>query len=143
VDAMTELRVWLDLNNCVPVSFDICKEPHHRVLVRVVFAEDHIANAFKREFARWWLAPLYWTDLSPIDLTSPPNASAQARASLSILNSRRHVTVSSSVMHRNTSGSKRWLSSHSLMRDMIVDSPSRSHRITTAYNIRVFYSVFS
>jgi len=51
-DAMTELRLWLDHNNYVPVSFDICKERHHRVLVRVVFAEDHIANAFKREFAR-------------------------------------------------------------------------------------------
>jgi hypothetical protein len=52
VDAITELRVWLDHNNYVPVSFEICKERHHRVIVRVVFAEDHIANAFKREFAR-------------------------------------------------------------------------------------------
>ena len=52
VDAMNELRVWLDLNNYVPVSFEICKERHKRVLVRVVFAEDHIANAFKRQFAR-------------------------------------------------------------------------------------------
>ena len=51
-DAMTELRVWLDHNNYVPVSFEICKERHHRVIVRVVFAEDHIDNAFKREFAR-------------------------------------------------------------------------------------------
>jgi hypothetical protein len=38
VDAMTELRVWLDHNNYVSVSFDICKERHHRVIVRVVFA---------------------------------------------------------------------------------------------------------
>jgi len=52
VDAMTELRVWLDHNNYVPVSFDICKERQQSVLVRVVFAEDHMADAFQREFVR-------------------------------------------------------------------------------------------
>ena len=51
-DAMNELRVWLDLNNYVPVSFEICKERQQSVLVRVVFAEHHIADAFKRDFAR-------------------------------------------------------------------------------------------
>ena len=51
-DAMNELRVWLDHNNYVPVSFDISKEREQRVLVRVVFAEDDIADAFQREFAR-------------------------------------------------------------------------------------------
>jgi hypothetical protein len=51
-DAMSELRVWLDHNNYVPVSFDISKEREQRVLVRVVFAEDDIADAFQREFAR-------------------------------------------------------------------------------------------
>jgi hypothetical protein len=34
---MTELRVWLDRNNYVPVSFDIMKQPRG-VLVRMVFA---------------------------------------------------------------------------------------------------------
>ena len=41
--AMSELRVWLDHNNYVPVSFDICKEQQQNVLVRVVFAEDDVA----------------------------------------------------------------------------------------------------
>ena len=50
-DAMTELRVWFDHNNYVPVSFDICKE-RQGVLVRLVFAEDSVADAFKREFTR-------------------------------------------------------------------------------------------
>jgi hypothetical protein len=37
-DPMTELRVWLDHNNYVPVSFEICKERQPSVLVRVVFS---------------------------------------------------------------------------------------------------------
>jgi hypothetical protein len=49
--AMSELRIWLDHNACVPVSFDISKE-RRGVLVRVVFADDHVANVFRREFAR-------------------------------------------------------------------------------------------
>jgi hypothetical protein len=43
-------------------------------------------------------------------LTSPPNISAQAAASLSILNSRQNVAVSSSVVHRKTSVRMRRLS---------------------------------
>ena len=50
-DAMTELRVWLDHNDIVPVSFDISKE-RRGVLVRMTFAEDHAAEEFKRTFAR-------------------------------------------------------------------------------------------
>ena len=50
-DAMTELRVWLDHNNHVPVSFDI-KRQQRGVLVRIVFAEEDAAEQFERRFAR-------------------------------------------------------------------------------------------
>ena len=50
-DAMTELRVWLDHNNYVPVSFDI-KRQRRGVLVRIVFADDGAAEQFERRFAR-------------------------------------------------------------------------------------------
>ena len=48
---MSELRIWLDHNDYVPVSFDISKE-RRGVLVRLVFADDHMADVFKREFGR-------------------------------------------------------------------------------------------
>jgi hypothetical protein len=78
--------------------------------------------------------------LSPTDLTSPSNARAQAIASLSDLNSKRHVTVASSVLHRKASGSKRWASSHSRIRAIIVDNSSCPRRISTTYNMPLLYS---
>ncbi len=78
--------------------------------------------------------------LSPSDLTSPSNARAQAIASLSDLNSKRHVTVASSVLHRKASGSKRWASSHSRIRAIIVDNSSCPRRISTTYNMPLLYS---
>ena len=78
--------------------------------------------------------------LSPRDLTSPSNACAQAIASLSDLNSKRHVTVASSVLHRKASGSKRWASSHSRTRAIIVDNSSCPRRISTTYNMPLLYS---
>ena len=50
-DAMGELRVWLDHYDHVPVSFDISKKKAG-VLVRIVFADEPAAKAFKRSFAR-------------------------------------------------------------------------------------------
>lgn len=50
-DAMGELRVWLDHHDYVPVCFDISKKKPG-VLVRIVFADDLAAKAFKRSFAR-------------------------------------------------------------------------------------------
>src|ERR1700704_3212360 len=81
--------------------------------------------------------------LSPSDLTSPSNARAQAIASLSDLNSKRHVTVASSVLHRKASGSKRWASSHSRIRAIIVDNSSCPRRISTTYNMPLLYSGMS
>jgi hypothetical protein len=51
-DAMGELRVWLDHNNCVPVSFDVIRAQRRLIVVRVVFAENHMADIFQREFGR-------------------------------------------------------------------------------------------
>jgi len=78
--------------------------------------------------------------LSPSDFTSPSNVRAQAIASLSDLNSKRHVTVASSVLHRKASGSKRWASSHSRIRAIIVDNSSCPRRISTTYNMPLLYS---
>jgi hypothetical protein len=50
--ALAELRIWLDQNDCVPLSFDITKLPTGGVVVQVQFSEDAMAKAFKREFAR-------------------------------------------------------------------------------------------
>ena len=50
-DAMGALRIWLDHNDCVPVSFDVVRaNPRGVVVVRIVFADDQMANAFLREF---------------------------------------------------------------------------------------------
>jgi hypothetical protein len=49
-DAMGELRIWLDRHNYVPVSFDITREEGGALLVRIVFSEDHMAEAFLRDF---------------------------------------------------------------------------------------------
>ena len=51
-DAMAELRIWLDHNDCVPVSFDIRRLPTGALRVRVQFSDDALAEAFEREFAR-------------------------------------------------------------------------------------------
>jgi hypothetical protein len=51
-DAMAELRIWLDHNNCVPLSFDISKLPSGGIRVRVEFSDDAMADAFEREFGR-------------------------------------------------------------------------------------------
>jgi hypothetical protein len=51
-DAMAELRIWLDHNNCVPLSFDISKLPTGGIRVNVEFSDDVMAARFKREFGR-------------------------------------------------------------------------------------------
>jgi hypothetical protein len=51
-DAMAELRIWLDHNNCVPFSFDISKLASGGIRVRVEFSDDAMADAFEREFGR-------------------------------------------------------------------------------------------
>ena len=50
-DAMGELRVWLDHNDYVPVSFEISKQKPG-VLVRMIFADARAGEGFKRTFAR-------------------------------------------------------------------------------------------
>ena len=48
-DAMDEMREWLDRHDCVPVSFDITRG-RGALLANVVFKEDHVAEAFLRDF---------------------------------------------------------------------------------------------
>jgi len=51
-DAMAELRIWLDQNDCVPLSFDIRRLPSGALRVWGEFSGDATAEAFEREFAR-------------------------------------------------------------------------------------------
>ena len=51
-DALAELRIWLDHNDCTPRDFDITKAPRGMLVVRVEFSDDAMAEAFEREFAR-------------------------------------------------------------------------------------------
>ena len=101
-DAMGELRKWLDHNDCVPISFDITRGKRRVLVLRMAFAEDHLAEAFRRHFGGLTSTLPRLIGIYPRSkVTSPRNASAHARASLSILNSTRHVTLCSSVVHRN------------------------------------------
>ena len=49
-DAMGELRKWLDHHNCVPVNFDIERGKGGVLVVRISFANDAMADIFKRDF---------------------------------------------------------------------------------------------
>ena len=49
---MAELRIWLDHNDCVPLSFDIRRLPTGALHIQVEFSDDTLAEAFQREFAR-------------------------------------------------------------------------------------------
>jgi hypothetical protein len=49
--AVAELHLWLDQYDCVPRSFEITRAGGC-VVVRVEFADDAMAEAFEREFAR-------------------------------------------------------------------------------------------
>jgi hypothetical protein len=51
-DAMAKLRIWLDHNECVPLSFEIRKLPTGALCVRIEFDDDATAEVFEREFAR-------------------------------------------------------------------------------------------
>jgi hypothetical protein len=50
-DALGEMRQWLDRQDCIPISFDIVRGKRRALLANVVFKEDHMAEAFLRDFA--------------------------------------------------------------------------------------------
>jgi len=50
--AMAELRIWLDHNECVPPNFEIRKLPHGVICIQIEFRDDALAEVFEREFAR-------------------------------------------------------------------------------------------
>jgi hypothetical protein len=49
-DALAELRIWLDHNDCVPVSFDIVRAATGALLVCIEFNQEEMAKAFQRDF---------------------------------------------------------------------------------------------
>jgi hypothetical protein len=49
-DALGDMRQWLDGHDCVPVSFNITRSGRGTLLANVVFKEDHMAEAFLRDF---------------------------------------------------------------------------------------------
>jgi hypothetical protein len=50
-DALGELRIWLDHNQCTLDNFEIAADGD-ALVVRVIFAEDDSADRFQREFGR-------------------------------------------------------------------------------------------
>jgi hypothetical protein len=50
-DSLSDMRRWLDHNDCVPATFETRTErPRATVLVHVEFREDETAEAFERFF---------------------------------------------------------------------------------------------
>jgi hypothetical protein len=49
-DTLGEMRQWLDRYDCIPVSFDITRGKRGALLANMVFKEDHLAEAFLRDF---------------------------------------------------------------------------------------------
>jgi hypothetical protein len=49
-DALGDMRQWLDGHDCVPISFNIARGGRGTLLANVVFKEDHMAEAFLRDF---------------------------------------------------------------------------------------------
>ena len=50
-DALAAMREWLDHNDCVPLDFDI-ERSGGALVVRIWFKENHLAEAFERDFKR-------------------------------------------------------------------------------------------
>ena len=50
-DALAAMREWLDHNDCVPLDFDI-ERRGRALVVRITFKENHLAEAFERDFKR-------------------------------------------------------------------------------------------
>lgn len=49
-DVLSELRVWFDHNDCVPVSFDLVRDRRQVLVARVLFDDDSPACAFWNDF---------------------------------------------------------------------------------------------
>jgi hypothetical protein len=49
-ESLSDMRRWLDHNDCVPASFGTQTESAGTVLVHVEFREDKDAEAFEHEF---------------------------------------------------------------------------------------------
>jgi hypothetical protein len=49
-DALSDMRQWLDRHDCIPIRFDIVRGKRGALLANVVFKEDHMAEAFLRDF---------------------------------------------------------------------------------------------
>ena len=51
-DALIELRIWLDHNDCEVVDFECIKLPDGNLRVQAEFVDDSKAEAFERQFGR-------------------------------------------------------------------------------------------
>ena len=50
-DSLSDMRRWLDHNDCTPAAFGMATErPRATVLVHIEFREDDLAEAFERDF---------------------------------------------------------------------------------------------
>ncbi len=49
-ESLSDMRRWLDHNDCTPAAFGTATESLGTVLVHVEFREDDLAEAFERDF---------------------------------------------------------------------------------------------
>jgi len=47
----SHMREWLDREDCIPVDFDQVGDQTGAVVIETVFADDELAEAFRREFS--------------------------------------------------------------------------------------------
>ena len=52
-ESLSDMRRWLDHNDCVPATFGTATESLGTVLVHVEFREDDLAEAFERDFGAY------------------------------------------------------------------------------------------
>ena len=51
-DALGQFRKWLDEFACVPVAFEIARREGAQLIIRVVFEDEAMADAFQWTFDR-------------------------------------------------------------------------------------------
>jgi len=49
-ETFSSMRRWLDHNRCTPVNFGYAFDPPERVVIKIPFDEDDLAEIFQQDF---------------------------------------------------------------------------------------------
>ena len=49
-EILSAIRRWLDHNHCTHVNFDYAFDPPEKVVIKIAFDEDDLAEQFQQEF---------------------------------------------------------------------------------------------